>query len=85
MYQHWKYSIEYDKVLAPIELTFSWGKTYHKEVNDIIKTIADSDKHYEENIFSSMWVTSDLKSKWQDKPVMPRFEGRVYQGEGTDS
>lgn len=78
-YRHWKYSIEYDKVLAPIELTFSCGKTYHKEVNNIIKTIADSDKHYEENIFLSMWVTSDLKAKWQDKLVMPRFEGRVRE------
>lgn len=28
-------------------------------------------------------VTFNLKSKWQDKPVMTRSEERVHQGEGV--
>ena len=71
--KHWKYSIEYDKVLVPMELTSRYRKIYHKEVN---KTIADSHKDHEEYIFFSMWVTFALKSKWQGKPVKPKSEGK---------
>ena len=72
----WKYSIEYDKILVPMELTSQYGKIYHKEINKIIKTIADSHKDHKEYIFFSMWVTFALKSKWQGKPVMSKSEGK---------
>ena len=44
--KHWKYSIEYDKILVPMELTSQYGKIYYKEVNKIIKTIADSQRSW---------------------------------------
>ena len=48
--KHWKYSIEYEKILVPMELTSQYGKIHHKEVNKTIKTIADSHKDHEEYI-----------------------------------